>query len=248
MAKSKSKKIKEVRIPSGIEGLDKLIEGGFQKNSTNLVVGDSGSGKTIFAVQFLVEGLKKGESCLYVTFEEKKEEFFLNMADFNWDLEEYEKKKKFFFLEYSPEKVRNMIEEGGGEIENIILKHKISRIVIDSITSFALLFEDELQKREFALALFDIIRKWDCTSLLTLEENPLHRKGGASTSIQFEADSIILIYFVRRKGERKRFLEILKMRGTKHSTAIHSLEITEKGFVVGEKVSDLVLGYVDRSI
>ncbi len=235
MKKRKIKRKKEVRINSGIKGFDDLVEGGFDEGSVNMIVGSSGSGKTIFALQFLMAGLKKGESCLYVTFEEKKEEFYDNMKNFGWDLSKYEKKGKFFFLEYSPEKVKVMIEEGGGEMESIVTRHKITRLVIDSVTSFALLFEDELEKREAALALFDIIRKWKCTSLLTLEEDPKERKGGSS-SLEFEVDSIILLYFIRQKRKRKRFVEVLKMRGTKHSNEIHALEIGESGIEVSKEI------------
>ena len=88
----------EDRIPTGIPNFDRLIEGGFEKASTNLVVGGPGSGKTIFATEFLVNGIHCGENCLYVTFEERKEEFYHNMLRFGWNLEEYEKKSLFTFL------------------------------------------------------------------------------------------------------------------------------------------------------
>src|SRR3989344_8978614 len=140
------------RVATGIKHFDSLIDGGFAKNSTNLIVGSSGSGKTIFAVEFLIEGMKNGENCLYITFEEGKGEFYANMLEFGWDLAKYEKEEKFFFLEYTPEKVKTMLEEGGGSIESIVLTKKIKRIVIDSITSFELLFERELEKRESALS------------------------------------------------------------------------------------------------
>jgi circadian clock protein KaiC len=223
----------DVRIPSGIRNFDKIIEHGFEKNSVNLVVGGSGSGKTIFAVQFLVEGINRGENVLYITFEENKKEFYSNMKRFGWDLGRDEKEGKFFFLEYSPEKVMTMLEEGGGAIEAIVIKNNIQRIVIDSITSFALLFNEELAKREAALVLFDMIRKWNCTSLLTLQEEPSNRSEGYSVSLEFEADSIILLYFTKIRGERKRFIEVLKMRGTKHSTKTYPLAITEQGVVIG---------------
>ena len=222
------------RIPSGIANFDAIIEKGFEKNSVNLIVGGSGSGKTIFAVQFLVEGIKNGENVLYITFEENKREFYSNMQRFSWDLEKYEKENKFSFLEYSPEKVMTMLEEGGGAIESIVVKNKIQRIVIDSITSFALLFNEELAKREAALVLFDMIRKWNCTSLLTLQEEPSNRADGYSVSLEFEADSIILLYFTKIKSERKRFVEVLKMRGTKHSTKTFPLDITDKGVMIGK--------------
>jgi len=228
--------VKTLKVSTGIHGLDKLINGGFNKESVNLVVGGSGSGKTIFALQFLVEGLKKGEPGLLVTFEEKKEDFYKNMLRLGWDLQKYEKAGKFIFLEYSPEKVKSMLQEGGGAIENIVLKNKIQRLVIDSITSFALLFETEILKRKAALALFNITKKWKCTSLLTIEEDPAKQTKSGSTSLEFEADSIIYLYFVRRKLRRRRYIEVLKMRGTKHSTEIYPFTIGKTGINVSGPV------------
>ncbi len=218
-------------VPTGIASFDELIEGGLQRNSTNMILGGSGSGKSIFATQFLVEGMKKGEKCLYVTFEEKKEKFYNNMKDFGWDLAEYEKGGLFIFLEYTPTKVKTMLEQGGGSIETIILTKKISRLVIDSITSFALLFQEEHSKREAALSLFNMISTWNCTSILTLEEEPTAKKG-SSKPLEFEADSIILLYYIQEKGQRKRYVEVLKMRGTKHSKKMHPFEINDAGISI----------------
>jgi circadian clock protein KaiC len=223
------------RVPTGVMNMDALIEGGFEKNSTNLIVGAAGSGKSIFSVQFMVEGMKAGEKCLYVTFEEKRDEFFANMEEFGWKLEEYEKKGLFIFLEYTPEKVKLMLEEGGGAIENIIVKNKVTRLVLDSITSFEFLFEKELEKREAALALFSMIRKWNCTALLTYEGDPLKGEGIDHKSLEFEADSIILIYYIRKSGARESYIEVLKMRGTKHSKNVYPLIIDKKGMKIGKK-------------
>ncbi len=235
----RGKRERDVRIPTGIQNFDSLIENGFEKNSTNLLVGSSGSGKTIFATQFLVEGMKRGEKCLYITFEEKKKQFYTNMLDFGWNLEEYEKKDLFKFLEYTPIKVKTMLEEGGGTIETVVLGEKISRIVIDSITSFALLFEDELARREAALALFNMIKKWSCTSLLTSEEEPLEDKKASSKSLEFESDSIIMLYFIREKNQRQRYLEILKMRGTRHSKKTYKFSIGKSGIIIEKEATNI---------
>lgn len=227
---------KTERVVIGIKNFDRLIEGGFEKNSTNLLVGDSGSGKSIFALQFLIEGVKKGEKCLFITFEEKKQEFYDNMLEFGWNLSELENQGKFIFLEYTPEKVKNMLEEGGGVIESIILREKIKRVVIDSITSFELLFEEEIEKREAALSLFNMLRKWDCTSLLTYESSPSKEKKISSRALEFESDSIILLYFIRIEKQRERYVEILKMRGTKHSRNIYPFSIGKSGIIVSKKI------------
>lgn len=228
------KSSKEPRVVSGIPNFDEMIGGGFEKDSTNLVVGGSGGGKTIFATQFLVEGMKKGETCLYITFEEKKEQFYKNMADFGWDLAEFERKGLFSFLEYSPIKVKTMLEEGGGAIESIILKKKVSRVVIDSITSFALLFEDELARREAALSLFGMIKGWEATALLTLEEEPTPAGEVSSEAMKFEADSIVVLYYARKGSRRGRFIEVIKMRGTKHSDKVYPFEIGKGGVNIGK--------------
>jgi circadian clock protein KaiC len=234
---SKKEKLKINRITSGIEGLDQLIEGGFEEHSVNLIVGTSGVGKTIFALGFLIGGLKKGENSLYVTFEEKKEEFYRNMAEFGWDLEKEEKAGKFTFLEYTPEKVKTMLEEGGGEIESLVRTKKISRIVIDSVTSFALLFDDELMKREAALDLFSIIREWKCTCFLTLQGEPMNSTYRSTSGLEFESDSIIVLYFIMGKKKRERYMEVMKMRGTNHSTELHKVEITKNGVKIDPKAT-----------
>jgi circadian clock protein KaiC len=231
------------RVSTGIHKFDSFIEGGFVKNSTNLLVGGSGAGKSIFAVQFLITGMMKNEKCLYVTFEEKKQEFYSNMLRFGWDLEKLEKQGKFFFLEYTPEKVRTMLEEGGGAIENIVLTQNISRMIIDSITSFELLFSEDLEKRSSALALFNLIRKWDCTALLTYEGSPSPTRMPSSRILDFESDSITLLHFVRGEKERERFLEILKMRGTSHSLEAHPFSISKSGILIGNgKITKKPLG------
>ncbi|HLD42368.1 MAG TPA: ATPase domain-containing protein [Candidatus Nanoarchaeia archaeon] len=218
------------RVSSGISKLDTLLQGGFQKNSINLVAGTAGSGKSIFAIQFLVEGFKKGESGIYITFEEKKEKVYESMLEFGWDLAKYEKEGKFSFLEYTPEQVKKVLVEGGGIIEHIIEKMKAKRLVIDSITSFVLLYEDELTKKEAALALFELINKWDCTAVLTSQGNVTDES--VTAAMEFEVDGIIFLYHRKQKGVRNRALEVIKMRGTKIPDKTFPFDITKEGIEV----------------
>lgn len=219
------------RLSSGIPGFDKLVKGGFKEKSINLVVGGPGSGKTIFAVMFLIEGLKKGEPGIYVTFEEKKEKLYEDIKSFGWDLKKYEESGKFSYLEYTPEQVKKVLIEGGGTIDSMVTNMKAKRIVIDSITSFSLLYKEELAKKEAALALFEMIDKWGCTAVMTSQDTSM---GGIeiSTALEFEVDSIIILYHEKKKGVRKRALEILKMRGTKIPNETYGLKIDKNGLAV----------------
>lgn len=219
------------RVKTGVHNLDPLISNGFKKNSTNLVGGGTGTGKTIFAIQFLVEGLKNNESVIYITFEEKKEDFYEDMHGFGWDLAKYEKEGKFIFLEYRPEQVKKILTEGGGIVESTIEQNKVTRIVIDSITSFSLLYRDELAKKEAALELFSLIDKWNCTALLTAQDET-QEEHIISAALEFEVDGIILLYHVKKEGIRRRAIEILKMRGTKIPEKTMAFDIMNKGIKV----------------
>lgn len=220
------------RINTGIDGFDKLTLGGFKHDSINLISGAPGSGKTIFAIQFLVTGLKKGEAGIYVTFEEKKEGLYEDMLEFGWDLKKYEDEKKFVFLEYTPEQVKKVLIEGGGTIDAIIKKLKVKRLVIDSISSFALLYEDELTRKQASLALFELINNWGCTAVLTSQsesKTDVH----ISSATDFEVDTIILAYHIKKKGHRIRAIEILKMRGTNYPEKTVTMNIIpKKGIVI----------------
>lgn len=221
------------RISSGIRGFDKLTNGGFKLGSVNLIAGGPGSGKTIFAIQFLLSGILNGENGIYITFEEKKEKIFDIMKEsFGWDLERYEREKKFIFLEYTPEQVKKVLIEGGGLIDNIISKRRIKRLVIDSITSFSLLYENELSRKQATLALFELINKWGCTAVLTSQDLS-GEEHIISAAAEFEADSITLAYHVKRKGDRIRAVEVLKMRGTDYVEKTVSMDIVpKKGIII----------------
>ncbi|MBS3152927.1 AAA family ATPase [Candidatus Woesearchaeota archaeon] len=229
--KKSKKNLAFKRISTGIVGLDNLVQGGFVDGSTNLVSGGPGSGKTIFALQFLLKGIEVGENGVYVSFEETKENFYKYMSKFGWNLMDLEKAKKFIFLRYSPEQVKALLQEGGGEIERAMQGIKAKRLVIDSINGFTLLFPNELAGREALLELFSLISKYGCTTLLTLEQEAEPDKRKASF-VDFEVDSVMILLNTTKGNVRRRVFEIIKMRGTKFEEKIIPFRIKDKGIVL----------------
>ena len=223
-------------VPIGISELDKAMMGGFERESINLIEGGAGSGKTILALQFILNGIDKyNEPGIFVTFEETKKKIYKHMLKLGWDLEKYEKTGKFLFLEHTPEHVKELLNQGGGAIEDAVEKIKAKRVVIDSITAFALLSKDELSERESCLALFNLINKWGCTALLTSEHEPGDSEKRVSAPLEFEVDSIILLDNLPKKNKRERTLEILKMRGAKHSNKIFPIDIRKGIEITGKR-------------
>src|SRR3954465_11799263 len=92
------------KLPTGIESFDVIAKGGLPKNRTTLISGTAGSGKTVFAMQFLAAGIRDAdEAGVFITFEESPHDIRENVRNFGWDLEAWEKAGKFAFVDASPD-------------------------------------------------------------------------------------------------------------------------------------------------
>jgi len=229
---------KITRIPSGVKGLDELIEGGFEEGSTVLLVGSAGTGKTLFALQFLYNGaVTNKEPGIFISFEEERESLFRHSSAFGWDFEKLEKEGKFKVLEYKPHQVEKLMQAGGGPIKDQIRAMGAKRLVIDSITSYGLLFRDEYQRRENILGLFDLLQKWGTTSMI-ISELPPKVAEVKEGSVGFLTDAIISLYYTKEeeKGVRVHSCEILKMRGTRHTNKLLALGFERDGLAIYPEV------------
>ncbi len=217
------------RVASGVPGLDKVIEGGFEKNSAVLISGGGGSGKTIMGLQFLLEGIEKhDETGVYISFEENKEKFYRHMLRFGWDLAALEKRGRFVFIKYSPEKMADMVEMGGKTIGKELREINGKRIVIDSLSAYTVLFEKESDQRKMLVSLFTMIEGWDATTIVIAEENPDINKFHSSV-MGFMADAIIYLYNIIHENTLVRAMHVAKMRGTNHTQRIFPLMIEDSG-------------------
>ena len=108
------------RVPTGVPGLDGMVEGGFKRNNTVLVVGGCGSGKSTLAMQYLYYGALHGEPGVYVTFEEDPEQVRENMSRHGWDLRSMEKSGKLKIIRVDPAEVVHLIEQEYGTIVDAI--------------------------------------------------------------------------------------------------------------------------------
>ncbi len=229
------------RIKTFIPGFDEHIEGGFVNNSVNLISGGPGTGKTIFSLEFLYEGIKNNENGLFVSFEEEFDNLMGDALVFGWDFEKLQKDGKCVFLSCRPLEEPNLQTK----MQEMIEKYKVKRVVIDSISIFSMMFKDDayrVRKEFYKLARF--LKDQGCTILLTAEisgEAPLDiTAGGGSLSrdgiIEFIADSVITLHNSGIGGEGDRAIRILKMRRTNHTKGPIPMTISTRGMkIVGEK-------------
>lgn len=218
----------EERISSGIPGLDKLIEGGFVKGTTILVSGFAGTGKTIFCCQFIWEGLKKGENCMFISFEESSQDIKKDAMIFGWNFDKYEKEKRLI-MKYKPP----LSAEDLFFFEDEIKRKGISRIALDSISILSMAANNIFEARKYLFRIISMLKESGATSILTAETtNP---EIGSITRFgieEFIVDGIITLHILGMGGGSYRSLRIIKMRRTKHSQDIYPIEITSNGIVV----------------
>ncbi len=217
---------KPERIKTGIPGLDNLIDGGIVKGSSVLVSGGTGTGKTVFCLRCIWEGLQNGESCVYVTLEETAADLRRDALGFGWDFEAYEKKGKFKFVE------KNILEDTNFEFFDVD-KMKASRIVIDSISLLSLVVEDKSSMRGRLQELVKSLKERDITTILISESIDEERLSILGIE-EFIVDGVIHLKSIPMGKMAQRTIEIRKMRETKIDEGIHSMEFCKDGIrVVG---------------
>lgn len=216
------------RITSGIPGLDKLIEGGFVKGSTILVSGAAGTGKTIFSMQYLMEGLKNKETCMFITLEEKPEDIIEDVRRFGWNLEKYIDDKKLFLQYEDPFQMTDITSP----LLDKIREHGIQRVVIDSTSIFEMYYKEPSEIRKQLFKLLAGLKEIGTTSIITSElpeESATLAKFGVE---EFIVDTVIILHFLGIGEKNYNSIQIRKMRRTNHEKDVFPMEITGNGIVI----------------
>lgn len=221
---------------SGIMGLDPMLGGGFVPGCAVAVAGGTGSGRTIFVSQFLVKGASEyDEPGLFLSFDQQKDSIYANLRQFGWDMAELEKQQKLVFIEY-PENELSAFVEQEGALADLVETLGIKRVVIDSITPYALLYSSEEERRLNVLRLVNAVKGWKSTCLISAETKPAASQEAVPhtiSGVESFCDGFIHLSFSRTEGRRNRAVEIIKMRGTRHEYEIKPAFITDKGFSIG---------------
>jgi len=227
-------------VQSGIVGLDDLIGGGFQKGKTYLVSGEAGCGKTIFCMQYVLQGLSQGENAIYITIDEKPEHLIEDAESLGWNLDKYIQSDKLLLLDLTPQFSELRAGKGGPNIERVISeiqsqvdKMSAERLVIDPVAPMFVRLENEFTIHEYLRMLIFSLDELGSTNIITsyvpTGTNRISRFGVE----EFFASGIILLGIARSRDMYERTLLVRKMRGTPISLGVHTFNIDrEKGIWV----------------
>lgn len=215
------------RIPSGIPRLDTMLGGkGYFRNTTVLVSGTAGSGKTSMTSHFVDAACQRGERALFFAFEEAPDQIIRNMRSIGIDLERWVNAGMLQFHATRP--TMNGLEMHLSLIHKSVNTFKPAVVVIDPINSF-LGNEDLSLVKAMLLRLVDFLKTSQITAFFTSLTS-----GGASqehtdVAISSLVDTWLLLRDVESSGERNRVLYVLKSRGMAHSNQIREFLLTDHG-------------------
>jgi len=195
-----SNKMQVQKLPTGIEGFDDVCRGGLPVSRSTLVSGTSGTGKTVFSLQYLHHGICNfDEPGIFVTFEESPLDIIRNAASFGWDLQELIDQNKLFILDASPDPDGQDVAGNfdlSGLIERIsyaIRKYKAKRVAIDSITAVFQQYDAIYVVRREIFRLIARLKEIGVTTVMTTERvddyGPIARYGVE----EFVSDNVVLL-------------------------------------------------------
>jgi circadian clock protein KaiC len=210
------------KVETGIPGFDHVTMGGLPRRRATVLAGQAGSAKTVFAAQFLAEGVRRGEPGVFVTLEEPAEDLRVNFTTLGWDVAGWEAAGDWAFVDASP-----LVRADGtvtaydlsllsAQIGHAVDRTGAERVVVDSLNS-VLALDDPDVARQHLRALIGDLRAMGLTVVLTVET---HGDPGTTLSghgiEEFVADSVVLLRNIREDKSRRRTVEVLKMRGSMH--------------------------------
>ena len=235
----------KVRKHFGIKGLDDILGGGIPQGHVVLVSGNTGTGKTMFGMHFLRQGIVEGENTVFVALEEPVEQVKKTALAHGWDFNRYEKEKKISFVTTNLIDVSNdkLLYKIISAVEGINAK----RVVIDSISTLFSATMSEEQVRQFLLQLAGYFKANGITCVMnSLSPASFGAVQGQLLSnlitnemrLSSVTDGIIILLFVEREQKVKKLLTVLKLRGSQHAKEIFSFEIEKDGIKMGGKYEE----------
>jgi circadian clock protein KaiC len=228
-----------LKLPTGIQGFDEITDGGLPSGRTTLVMGGPGCGKTVFALQSLVNGTRQADGAgIFVAFEESTRQIVANAATFGWDLPALERKKLFFLdARLTPDVVK------AGEFDLIgmlgLLEARASemgarRIVFDGIDVLLGLLDDPALERRELYRIRDWLARTGLTAIIT------QKSGGSDVDqrygfLQFMVDCVVVLRHQVVDGSAFRHLRVMKYRGSGFAGDEFPITLTKEGLQLSNR-------------
>jgi circadian clock protein KaiC len=237
------------RLPTGIPGLDQIMLGGLPASRPTLLTGSAGSGKTVFGLQLLAEGIRRfNEPGVFVSFEEPASDIKGNGASLGFDIEAWEAEGRWAFVEASPVASEEDVVAGSYDFGALVarIEHAARRIgakraFLDSLGAVFARFRDPAIVRLELIRVVAALKDMDVTSVLTVERSEEYGAVSRFGVEEFVADNVLVLRNVLEREKRRRTVEVLKFRGAPHRAGEWLFTIVDNEGIVVIPISLLAL-------
>lgn len=221
------------RVSVGVPEMDELIGGGIPAGDSTLVVGPSGVGKTVLALNFMARGVADGERCLYVSFQEDAPQLLEKAASFGLDLAPALKSGQLVVSYVPPVEIN--LDAVGAIVRSELEGGDVRRVVLDSLAELEASVAETERFPAYVWSLTGFSRAMGATALVTHEAGARTAFSTLVTDFSFLFQNAIVLRYLELDAAIGRSLNVLKMRNSDHSKAFLQYEIGSHGFrILGE--------------
>jgi circadian clock protein KaiC len=232
----------DLKIRTGIPGFDLIVDGGLKEGKTIVLSGESGSGKSTFGMQFLHNGASDFEEPgIFVTLTQSPQELISDFEGYGWDIQKLVDEEKLLIIDARPFKMDDEMFESEllcetepfpfTHLTQLILqgikKIQAKRLVVDSLSVLSMQYGNQFNTRQGIQKMIHALDEKKCTSIF-ISENLDSR----TPPEWYAASGIVILNHVQKTNTMERSIQVIKMRGTKHSEQTYPIRFNENGYHV----------------
>ncbi|MBZ7927505.1 AAA family ATPase (plasmid) [Ensifer adhaerens] len=227
---------KRTTLTSGISELDALLGGGIERGSSTLLIGPAGTGKSLFALQFVDAAVKRGERAALFIFDEELGLLFERTKALGFDLENHQREglihiEQLDAAELSP-------GEFAQRVRDRVASFEAKTVIIDSINGYQASMPEENALILHMHELLQYLNRQGVNTFVTVAQHGLVGDMKSPVDVTYLADAVILLRYFEALGKVRRAISVIKKRTGKHEETIREFRIGKGGLSLGEPLSD----------
>ncbi|MDP2212867.1 ATPase domain-containing protein [Phenylobacterium sp.] len=219
-------------VSSGVSELDALLGGGVERGSSALILGPAGTGKSLFALNFAVAAVKRGERAALFIFDEELGLLFDRTREMGIDLEAMQTAGQLIIEQIDAAELSP--GEFAARVRDCVTKQQIQTVVIDSLNGYQAAMPQEQFLVLHIHELLQYLNRQGASTFLTVAQHGLVGEMKAPVDVTYLADTVILLRYFEAVGNVRRAVSVIKKRSGRHEKTIREFEIGDGGLSLGE--------------
>jgi circadian clock protein KaiC len=220
------------QVSSGVPGLDELLGGGVERGSSALILGPAGTGKSLFAVNFAISAVKRGEKAALFIFDEELGLLFDRMRGLGIDLEAMRAEGSLMIEQVDAAELSP--GEFASRVRQCVSEKQIKTVVVDSLNGYQAAMPQEQFLVLHIHELLQYLNRQGASTFLTVAQHGLVGDMKAPVDVTYLADTVILLRYFEALGHVRRAVSVIKKRAGGHEKTIREFEIGRDGLLMGE--------------